>query len=65
VVMTMPHRGRPRLGFFEFGSGGNATPVRQTLLKIPGVRKVVVEQVWDPEWSSNRLNDKGRAAFGM
>ena len=24
VIMSMPHRGRPRLGFFTFGSGGNS-----------------------------------------
>ena len=60
VVMCMPHRGRPRLGFFEFGSGGNSMPVRQRLMRVPGVRRVVVEQTWEPAWSSNRLNERGR-----
>ncbi len=65
VVMAMPHRGRPRLGFFEYGSGGNNTPVRQRLMRVPGVRHVVVQQTWDPGWSSNRLTDGGRAALGL
>ena len=65
VVMAMPHRGRPRIGFFSFGSGGNSTPVRQTLMKVPGVKRVVVEQTWEPGWSSNLLTDTGRGALGL
>jgi len=65
VVMAMPHRGRPRLGFFTYGSGGNSTPVRQQLLKVPGVSKVVVEQTWEPGWNSNRLTPEGRQKLGL
>jgi metal-sulfur cluster biosynthetic enzyme len=65
VVMAMPHRGRPRLGYFTHGSGGNTTPVRQVLMKVPGVRKVVVEQTWEPGWNSNRLTDTGRKKLGL
>lgn len=65
VVMAMPHRGRPRLGFFTYGSGGNSTPVRTQLMKVPGVAKVVVEQTWEPGWNSNRLTVEGRRKFGM
>ncbi|MFN7924993.1 MAG: metal-sulfur cluster assembly factor [Bryobacteraceae bacterium] len=65
VKMTMPHRGRPLLGYFTYGSGGNSAPVRQRLMKVPGVRKVVVEQTWDPAWSSNQLTLAGRAKLGM
>ncbi len=65
VVMTMPHRGRPLLGYFTFGSGGNSKPVRQELMKVPGVAKVVVEQTWEPGWNVNRLSPAARAAFGM
>lgn len=60
VIMAMPHRGRPRLGYFSYGSGGNSSPVRQRLLQIPGVREVVVEQTWDPNWDPNRLTNEGR-----
>jgi metal-sulfur cluster biosynthetic enzyme len=65
VVMAMPHRGRPRLGFFTYGSGGNSTPVRTMVMKVPGVSKVVVEQTWEPGWNSNRLTNAGRLKFGM
>ncbi|MEZ5354986.1 MAG: metal-sulfur cluster assembly factor [Bryobacteraceae bacterium] len=65
VVMQMPHRGRPRLGYFEYGSGGNSMPVRQRLMRVAGVRKVVVEQTWEPAWSSNRLTSEGRRKLGM
>ncbi|MEZ5402369.1 MAG: hypothetical protein R2729_22030 [Bryobacteraceae bacterium] len=65
VVMQMPHRGRPRIGYFEFGSGGNSVPVRQRLMRVAGVRHVVVEQVWDPAWSSNRLTAEGRRKLGL
>ncbi len=65
LVMAMPHRGRPRLGFFTYGSGGNSMPVRQRLMRIPGVRRVVFEQAWEPGWTSNRLTEEGRRKFGM
>jgi metal-sulfur cluster biosynthetic enzyme len=65
LVMTMPHRGRPRLGFFSYGSGGNSMPVRQRLMRIPGVRKVVFEEAWEPGWSSNRLTGEGRRKLGL
>ncbi len=65
VLMAMPHRGRPRLGYFSYGSGGNSTPVRTQLLKVPGVRKVVVEQTWNPPWDANRLTDEGRRKLGV
>ncbi len=65
VVMAMPHRGRPRLGYFSYGSGGNSSPVRDRLLKVPGVRKVVVEQTWEPHWNANRLTTEGRRKLGL
>lgn len=65
VLMAMPHRGRPRLGYFAYGSGGNSAPVQQTLMKVPGVKKVIVEQTWEPGWNSNRLTDEGRRKLGL
>lgn len=65
VLMSMPHRGRPRLGYFAFGSGGNSMPVQQRLMKVPGVKKVVVEQTWEPGWNSNHLTNEGRRKFGL
>lgn len=65
VVMSMPHRGRPRWGYFAHGSGGNSVPIRTRLLQIPGVHNVVVEHVWTPAWDSNRITEEGRAALGL
>jgi metal-sulfur cluster biosynthetic enzyme len=40
-------------------------PVQQRLMKVPGVKKVVVEQTWNPGWNSNRLTDEGRLRLGL
>lgn len=69
VVMTMPHRGRPRIGYFIDGSTSvhptPSYPVRERLLKLPGVRQVVVKLTWDAPWSSNRLTEQGRRKLGI
>ncbi len=69
VIMAMPHRGRPLLGYFIDGSISVhptlSLPVRERLLKIPGVKQVVVEQTWSPGWSSNRLSNEGRKKLGL
>ena len=65
VVMVMPDRSRPRYSYFAWGSGGNSQPIRQRLMKIPGVRKVVIEQTWEQPWNSSRLMDAGRKTFGL
>ena len=69
VVMAMPHRGRPRLGYFTHGSISVhptlSLPVRERLMKVPGVRQVVVEQTWEPGWSSNQLTNEGRRKLGL
>lgn len=69
VLMTMPHRGRPRLGYFVDGSISVhptlSVPVRERLTQIPGVRQVVVEQTWEPAWSTNQLTDEGRQKLGL
>lgn len=69
VVMAMPHRGRPRLGYFTHGSISVhptlSVPVLERLMKVPGVRQVLVEQTWEPGWSSNQLTNEGRRKFGL
>ena len=69
VVMAMPHRGRPLLGYFIDGSISvhptYSRTVRERLSMIPGVRKVAVEQTWHPGWSTNRLSDEGRQRLGL
>jgi metal-sulfur cluster biosynthetic enzyme len=69
VVMAMPHRGRPLLGYFIDGSTSvhptKSVPVRERLMQIPGVRHVAVEQTWSPGWSSNHLTNVGRKKLGL
>lgn len=58
VLMTMPHRGRPKYGFV-------ANPIRQCLLALDGVREVIVECTWEPAWTVNRLTGQGKKALGL
>ncbi|MEZ6032376.1 MAG: hypothetical protein R3C17_04740 [Planctomycetaceae bacterium] len=69
VVISMPHRGRTRTGYFVNGSISVhptlSVPIRERLMQIPGVRQVVAEQSWYPEWNSNRITDDGRTRLGL
>jgi len=65
VVLSTLGKGRPRLGFYAHGSGGNEHPVRDVLLKVPGVRHVVVEPGNMPSWTSNQITDSGRSRLGL
>jgi metal-sulfur cluster biosynthetic enzyme len=69
LVMTMPHRGRTRLGYFIDGSTSVlstlSSPIRERLLQVPGVRQVVFEQTWEPAWNSNCLTEAGRQKLGL
>ena len=58
VLMTMPHKGRPKYNFL-------ANPLRERLARLPDVGSVVVDLVWEPAWSPNRLTDLGRELMGM
>ena len=58
VLMTMPHRGRPKYGFI-------GEPMRRRLLELEGVDEVVVRCTWEPPWSLARLSEEGRAAMGL
>lgn len=69
VLMTMPHKGRPLSSFFIWGSSVVHRTVSKTitgaLSEIPGVRKVVVEQTWYPQWNSNLMTDECRQKLGI
>ena len=69
VLMTMPHRGRPLSSFFIWGSSVVHRTVSKTIMgaltEIPGVRKVVVDQTWYPEWNSNFISEEGRKKLGI
>ncbi len=58
VVMTMPHRGRPKYDFL-------AKPLRTRLEQLPGIGSVVVDLTWEPAWTPNRLTDVGRQKMGL
>ncbi|MFA6947232.1 MAG: hypothetical protein WC220_15165, partial [Pedobacter sp.] len=69
LVLAMPHRGRPLGGFFTHVTSPIDPKIFNTipdvLLKIPGVRDVVMEQTWYPGWSSNLLTDIGRQKLNL
>lgn len=69
VLMTMPHRGRPLSSFFIWGSSVVHRTVSKTVMgalsEIPGVRKVIVDQTWYPEWNSNFISEEGRKKLGI
>jgi metal-sulfur cluster biosynthetic enzyme len=58
VLMTMPHRGRPKYDFL-------AKPLRARLQALPSMGSVVVDLTWEPAWTPNRLTDSGRQAMGL
>jgi metal-sulfur cluster biosynthetic enzyme len=66
ILVTMPHRGRPRYDFLVTAGGGRVEPgIRERVLKLKGVRDVVVEFTWNPPWTSARVSDAGRRALGL
>lgn len=69
LIMEMPHPGRSRLGYFIDGSISVhptlSVPIRERLLRIPGVHQVVFQQLHAGSWSSNRLTVEGRRKLGL
>lgn len=64
VVMTTPHAGRGRLGYFIDGSISVhptlSVPIRERIEQVSGVRQVAFEHATYPAWNSNRLSEVGR-----
>ncbi len=66
VLVTMPHRGRPVYQFLAAQGGGRISEgIRERLLRLPGVRDVVVDFTWNPPWTAARLTAAGREAMGL
>jgi metal-sulfur cluster biosynthetic enzyme len=66
VLVTMPHRGRSEYRFLESAGGGRIEPgIRERVLRLPGVRDVLVEFTWNPPWTADRLSDAARRALGL
>ncbi|MCY3763134.1 MAG: metal-sulfur cluster assembly factor [Gemmatimonadetes bacterium] len=58
ILMTMPHRGRPKYRFI-----GN--PIRDRVLAVDGVRECIVDFTWEPEWTAARLTRTGSRSLGL
>lgn len=58
ILMTMPHRGRPKFGFI-------AGPIREQLMKLDHVDDVIVDLTWEPAWTVSRLSESGRKQLGL
>ena len=66
VTVTMPHRGRPVHEFLVTQGGGRVNEgIQEQLMRVPGVRSVVVSLVWNPPWSIARVTKAGRRALGL
>lgn len=39
--------------------------VKETVAKVPGVTEVVVDVVWDPPWTRDRMSEAARLQLGM
>ena len=57
VDMTMTMRGCPMHSYMTHDA-------REKLLKIPGVKNVEVNLVWDPPWNPTMISEEGRKALG-
>ena len=52
--------------FIVFQGGGRVEEgIRERVLKLPGVRDVVVDLTWNPPWTSARLTAAGRGEVGL
>lgn len=66
ILVSMPHRGRPLWRFLESKGGGRVSDgIRESVLRIDGIRDVVVEPTWEPAWTTARLSPAARAALGL
>jgi metal-sulfur cluster biosynthetic enzyme len=66
VLVTMPHRGRPVYEFLVTQGGGRVDDgIYERLMRVEGVRDVVVKFTWEPAWTVARLTKAGRRMFGM
>jgi metal-sulfur cluster biosynthetic enzyme len=66
VLVTMPHRGRPVYRFLEDHGGGRVSEgIRERVLRIDGIRDVILRHTWNPPWTAARMTDAGRQIFGL
>jgi metal-sulfur cluster biosynthetic enzyme len=66
VLVTMPHRGRPVYEFLVTQGGGRVDDgIYERLMRVDGVRDVVVKFTWEPAWTVARLTKAGRRTLGI
>ena len=66
VLVTMPHRGRPVYEFLVTQGGGRVDDgIYEHLMRVEGVRDVVVKFTWEPAWTVARLTQAGRRTLGF
>ena len=66
VLVTMPHRGRPVYEFLVTQGGGRVEDgIYERLMRVDGVRDVVVKFTWEPAWTVARLTKAGRRTLGI
>lgn len=58
VEMTLTSPGCPLAGIID-------QRIRDEIEAIKGVKKVVVEIVWDPPWTQDMITDEARAELGL
>jgi FeS assembly SUF system protein len=57
VTMTLTAPGCPVAGIL-------AEEVKTAVEKVPGVKSAVVDMVWDPPWSPDRMSEFAKRQFG-
>ncbi|MFK5921901.1 MAG: iron-sulfur cluster assembly protein [Verrucomicrobiota bacterium] len=66
VLVTMPHRGRPVYEFLVTQGGGRVDEgIQENVLRVKGIRKVVVDFTWEPGWDINRVSEKAKQEMGL
>src|SRR3989344_4444245 len=58
VEMTLTSPGCPLASVID-------KDVKEVVMKIPGIKKVTLELVWDPPWTSEMMSDEAKAELGF
>ncbi len=58
VEMTLTSPGCPLAGVID-------EEIKRVVKKIAGVKKVTLELIWDPPWTSEMMSDEAKAELGL
>lgn len=58
VEMTLTSPGCPLAGMID-------KEVHAAVMKVRGVKKVMLELIWDPPWTSEMMSDEAKAELGF